>query len=329
MKKRLLVLALCLVLVSSLLPITAAAEGPIQRVYVCGNGEDDNTRHWVNGVDWNDNPEPNIMKVVSPDVYEITYNDVGQNSDLQFLFKGLEKNDDIHAWGHHFGGSFVGSGVVTNAVHYTHNGYQNIKFSVPYALANITLRLDLSNFNYETKEGATFTVTITEAHDWQFTVSENHDTLTAQCQNQQCRKEVSVTLKADSVTLPNNPFNARLEGKQEFGDATGAEIGEIVYKCNKEIVTDQSNPKAGQYQAWVMIKNLPGPVYQDGVAALAEDTNTKSTAELFVHYTAADPAITAQTGDDRPIELMLVCALAFSALAAAAFALDSKRRSQQ
>ena len=111
MKKRLLALALCLVMVSSLLPITVAAEGPIQRVCVCGNGEDDNTRHWVNGVDWNSNPESNIMKVVSPDVYEITYNDVGQNSDLEFLFKGLEKNDDIRDWGHHFGGSFVGSGV--------------------------------------------------------------------------------------------------------------------------------------------------------------------------------------------------------------------------
>ena len=75
-----------------------------------------------------------------------------------------------------------------------------------------------------------------------------------------------------------------------------------------------------------MIKNLSGPVYQDGGAALAEDSNTKSSAELFVHYTAADPAVTAQTGDDRPIELMLVCALAFSALAAAAFILDNKRK---
>ena len=117
MKKRLLALALCLVMAVSLLPITTAAEEPIQRVYVCGNGEDDMTGNWVNGVDWNAHPEPNIMKVVSPDVYEITYNDVGQNSDLQFIFKGLEKNDDIHTWRHHFGGSFVGSGVVTNAVH--------------------------------------------------------------------------------------------------------------------------------------------------------------------------------------------------------------------
>ena len=43
-------------------------------------------------------------------------------------------------------------------------------------------------------------------------------------------------------------------------------------------------------------------------------------------YTAADPAITAQTGDDRPIELMMASVLAFSALAAAAFVLDGKRK---
>ena len=50
---------------------------------------------------------------------------------------------------------------------------------------------------------------------------------------------------------------------------------------------------------------------------------------LYTQYTAADPAITAQTGDDRPIEIMLVSALAFSALAAAAFLLDSKRKYRQ
>ena len=46
-------------------------------------------------------------------------------------------------------------------------------------------------------------------------------------------------------------------------------------------------------------------------------------------YTAVDPAVTAQTGDNRPIELMLVSVLVFSALAAAAFILDSKRKYKQ
>ena len=46
-------------------------------------------------------------------------------------------------------------------------------------------------------------------------------------------------------------------------------------------------------------------------------------------HTAADPKVTAQTGDDRPIELMMASVLVFSALAAGAFSLDSKRKYKQ
>ena len=137
---------------------------------------------------------------------------------------------------------------------------------------------------------------------------------------------MSVTLKADSVTLPKSPFNAQLVGWNDFQAATGAEKTDIVYKCNGVEVSDGSTPKAGNYQAWVMIKNLRGPVYQDGVAAFADSQDSSgNTAELFVHYTAVDPAVTAQTGDNRPIELMLVSVVVFSALAAA-FIADSKRK---
>ena len=59
------------------------------------------------------------------------------------------------------------------------------------------------------------------------------------------------------------------------------------------------------------------------------DQDNTGCADLYVQYTAADPAITAQTGDNRPIELMMASVLAFSALAAAAFILDSKRKYKQ
>ena len=49
-------------------------------------------------------------------------------------------------------------------------------------------------------------------------------------------------------------------------------------------------------------------------------------ADLYLKYTAVDPAITAQTGDNRPIEIMMASVLFFSALAAAAFILDNKRK---
>ena len=320
MKKRLLALALCLVLATSLLPITAAAIESfcVTSVTINASGvENRNGEYYLQYSDW---------KVKSLDGDEID----DQTPDvIHFPFQ-IHKDDSLCGGLTDFPeeGTTYYFRFALDASHLS--DIRDLKLASNFSA---TLNIDgyKTDIHRVTNDFGTLDIifTLTKDHDWKFTVSESRDTLTAQCQNQECRKEVSVTLKADSVTLPNSPFNARLEGKQEFVDATGAEIGEIVYKCNKEIVTDQSNPKAGQYQAWVMLKNLPGPVYQDGVAALAEDSNTKSTAELFVHYTAADPAITAQTGDNRPIELMLVCALAFSALAAAAFALDSKRRSRQ
>ena len=176
-------------------------------------------------------------------------------------------------------------------------------------------------------------------HVWQFTQKEN--SLTATCQNQldsQCPiGKASLTLDAHSVTLPNSPFNARLVGLEQFKAAIpNAVIGEFVYKYKgpgdseyRIVEPTAANAKAGQYQVGVRIKNLPGAVEQEGPAAMAENPDNTGYADLYVQYTAADPAITAQTGDNRPIELMMASVLAFSALAAAAFVLDGKRKDRQ
>lgn len=323
MKKRLLALALCLVMMTSLLPITAAAaeDCELLGVQVRSSGFQNTTNGYVlEGEQWKieANPDPNKAEEFFVESWssQALYQDEGLTTPVK----------DVLVDGRTY---YLKCQLVFPRIGSFQNflNENNCSLTIPsYSAKYYSSKAYMDKTQPRYIVDIIFQVAKNHEHQWKFTVSENHDTLTAQCQNQECRKEVSVTLKADSVTLPTSPFNARLEGKKEFEDATGAEIGEIVYKCNKEIVTDQSNPKAGQYQAWVMIKNLSGPVYQDGVAALAEDSNTKSSAELFVHYTAADPAVTAQTGDDRPIELMLVCALAFSALAAAAFILDNKRK---
>lgn len=147
---------------------------------------------------------------------------------------------------------------------------------------------------------------------------------------------MSVTLKADSVTLPTSPFNARLVGEESFKTAfPNVAISKIrydykgsdgVWHCDIDPIA--ANAKAGTYQAFVHISNLPGTVEQEGPVAMAFEGNQDNTgfADLYVQYTAADPAITAQTGDNRPIELMMASVLAFSALAAAAFVQDHKRR---
>ena len=368
MKKRLLALALCLVMAVSLLPITAAAEGEfsVNSVYVVGTFS-----AWAF-------LDSNRMEVVAPDVYELTY----YNYDYTYALLKFALNKD---WNDTFCGTFGGSGVETSAVY---KDGSVIQLDVPSIPADITFRLDLSKFDYATKTGATFTITITDAnhqfengwtsdathhwhkclndgctetsgkaahtdndrdhecddcgasvHIWQFKAAGN--TLTGTCRKGDI-DPVTLTLKADSVTLPTSPFNARLEGLEQFKkEVPNAVIGEFVYKYKGPgdseysiVAPTAANAKAGEYQVGVRISGLPmGKEEYPPAAAysLADGVNPDGAgyADLYVQYTAADPAITAQTGDNRPIELMMASVLVFSALAAAAFILDSKRRSQQ
>ena len=178
-------------------------------------------------------------------------------------------------------------------------------------------------------------------HDWQFTKTEN--SLTAICKNREqypCSiGGASLTRDAHSVTLPNNPFNARLEGLEQFNAAfPNAVIGDFVYKYKgpgdseyRIVEPTAANAKAGEYQVGIRISGLPmGKEEYPPVAAysLADGVNPDGAgyADLYVQYTAVDPAVTAQTGDNRPIELMMASVLVFSALAAAAFILDHKRK---
>ena len=62
------------------------------------------------------------------------------------------------SWGSAEQGFTPESGVAFDAVY---NG-QNLTVNVPYEFADVTLRIDLSNFNYATKAGAKATVTVTE-----------------------------------------------------------------------------------------------------------------------------------------------------------------------
>ena len=166
-------------------------------------------------------------------------------------------------------------------------------------------------------------------HIWRYTTTEN--SLTAECGNSGCTiGKVGVTLTASSVTLPNSPFNARLTFQGDFKEVFYCSEIEYQYEDPTAgwnyVNPDTFTPKPGNYQAGVLISGLPG---NGEIAARSLDSNTganQGSEYLYVKYTAADPAITAQTGDDRPIELMMAGVLVFSALAAAAFLLDHKRK---
>lgn len=305
MKKRLLTLALCLVMMTSLLPVTAAAFS--------------DTLVTIDGID--------IGKTYCGDTYfTVVPADKVSSAQKQTVF-----------WNHQ------GSPADTHEL--KADSYGRYKLEAGLGVIRVGVKFFLENMVRESSFEVTINAGHTDenhdnicdvcdksVHTWQFTKTDS--TLTAQCQNQECGKEVSVSLKADSVTLPDSPFNAQLAGLEQFRTAfPNAAISKIRYDYKgsdgvwqRNIDPIAANAKAGTYQAFVEISNLPGYVVSDGVVAMAENPDGTYTADLYVQYTAVDPAVTAQTGDNRPIELMLVCALAFSALAAAAFILDHKRK---
>lgn len=325
MKKRLLALALCLVLVTSLLPITAAAD----------NYNIKSVDRQASGVIFSEDLGCYCIKF--EDIYIVC--DSGELISTLYLASNAcsiytDKDCRFPCTEAPTDGTtlFTKDLVVFRTPISLEDDFQ-AKVLVPgYETEFLS-----SSYDSNSRLWINFSLTKKHEHDWQFTVSENHDTLTAKCRNNGCGQEVSMTLSASSVTLPTSPFNAQLAGEKEFQAAfPNAAISKIRYDYkgsdgvwHKGVADDPANAKAGEYQAFVQISNLPRPVESDGVVAMAENPDGTYTADLFVKYTAVDPAITAQTGDNRPIELMMGSVVLFSALAAAAFVLDGKRKYRQ
>ena len=126
----------------------------IKSMHAVGNGDPDD-ESWLNGVAWD--PTANEMEQVADKVYEITYHNVPEFDNYQVKFAANGKWAD--SWGGAEEKFTPESGVAFDAVY---NG-QNLTVNVPYEFADVTLRIDLSNFNYATKLGAVATVTVTEA----------------------------------------------------------------------------------------------------------------------------------------------------------------------
>ncbi len=114
-------------------------------VFAVGNGEG----KWLNGAAWDPAYAANELTKVADDVWEIEFENVpdGFGRQIKFAIDG--------AWTHNFGGVFAESSEVTDAVY---NG-DNITFDTE-ELCNVKVQLDLSNFDFASKEGAKFTLTI-------------------------------------------------------------------------------------------------------------------------------------------------------------------------
>ena len=129
-------------------PIVGEEQFDFEYAAVAANGEG----NWAHGENWNAATTTNRMTEVAANVWEISFDNVpAKDCQLKFCFDG--------AWNHEFGGTFSAFGTASPAVY--GNSASTINFSST-AGSIITIRLDLSNFNFATKEGATFTVSQVE-----------------------------------------------------------------------------------------------------------------------------------------------------------------------
>lgn len=117
----------------------------VEKVVAVGNG----VGAWLNGAAWDPNADVNKMTEVADKVYEITFDNVPVDEGymVKFVTNG--------SWADNFGGFFEASGKESDAMYNS----ANITFNLEKA-GTVKLRLDLSKFDYATRTGAKFVVTL-------------------------------------------------------------------------------------------------------------------------------------------------------------------------
>ena len=117
----------------------------VEKVVAVGNG----VGAWLNGAAWDPNADVNKMTEVADKVYEITFDNVPVDEGymVKFVTNG--------SWADNFGGFFEASGKESDAMYNSANITFNLEKS-----GTVKLRLDLSKFDYATRTGAKFVVTL-------------------------------------------------------------------------------------------------------------------------------------------------------------------------
>ena len=184
----------------------------IKSMHAVGNGDPDD-ESWLNGVAWD--PTANEMEQVADKVYEITYHNVTAFDNYQVKFAANGKWAD--SWGGAEEKFTPESGVAFDAVY---NG-ENLTVNVPYELADVTLRIDLSNFNYATKLGAVATVTVTDASQVPSTVPTSTVPTTTDPATTVPTSTVPATTIAQNTTTPNTTLAPATE---DATSSTGATV---------------------------------------------------------------------------------------------------------
>ena len=158
---RLLSAILAVVLFFTLLPVSALAEGGGSNantgltIGITGSTESLNCWDVSNSIS---------MKEVSPAVYEVTFENKSYEDIFGIGCTGGFKFVKDNSWDNFWGFGAVSSGELHDAVY---NGGNHIKIDpgsdAEESKHNFIIRLDLTNWDWNTKTGATFTVTVAAA----------------------------------------------------------------------------------------------------------------------------------------------------------------------
>ena len=123
-------------------------------MYIVG-AADDGKGSWLNGISWNPAAEENIMEKVSDKVYQIKFENLPE--EMGYEFKCAANGN----WNANWGVS-EGTEVVLNTPFAASFNAGNIKFDLDED-SDVTVTLDLTGFNYASKEGAKITIDVTPA----------------------------------------------------------------------------------------------------------------------------------------------------------------------
>lgn len=158
---RLLSAILAVALFFTLLPVSALAEGGVSNantgLTIGITGSTDSLNYW-------DVSHSISMKEVSPAVYEVTFENKSYEDIFDIGCTGGFKFVKDNSWDNFWGFGAVSSGELHDAVY---NGGNHITINpgsdAEESKHNFIIRLDLTNWDWNTKTGATFTVTVAAA----------------------------------------------------------------------------------------------------------------------------------------------------------------------
>ena len=128
----------------------------IKAEYVIAVGTGSGT--FLNGADWDPEDESNLMTEVSDDVYEISYSGIAKGS-YQYKFTA-NSVESANPWALNWGSEIEQNYPVNTEIDGVFNG-KNCGFEVVEDNSTVTLRLDLSNYDYRYKKGAKMKCTVT------------------------------------------------------------------------------------------------------------------------------------------------------------------------